>query len=80
MARPIAPFPRFHVGAIVPRIGALLSGEREYRHLERSISVFPPAEEFARLIEQAGLEVSAIERMTFGACVLFVAKKSGGSS
>jgi demethylmenaquinone methyltransferase / 2-methoxy-6-polyprenyl-1,4-benzoquinol methylase len=76
----LAPFARFHVGQVVPRIGALLSGEREYRHLERSITAFPPAEEFAGLIAQAGLESVAIERMTFGACVLFVLRKSGGPS
>lgn len=73
----LAPFARFHVAAIVPRVGALLSGEREYRHLERSISKFPPAEEFAALIDSTALETRLVERMTFGACVLFAATKRG---
>lgn len=75
----LAPFARFHVKEIVPRVGALLSGEREYRHLERSIAAFPPAEEFAQLIDRTGFASTVIERLTFGACVLFIAKKGDAS-
>lgn len=71
----LAPFARFHVSTIVPRIGALFSGESEYRHLETSIAAFPSPEEFGRVIERAGLSMEKIERLTFGACALFVARK-----
>jgi demethylmenaquinone methyltransferase/2-methoxy-6-polyprenyl-1,4-benzoquinol methylase len=70
----LAPFARFHVSTIVPRVGALLSGEREYKHLEDSIAAFPPPEEFARLIESTGLEMERLERLTFGACAMYVAR------
>lgn len=66
---------RFHVHTLVPRIGALLSGEREYRYLQRSIAAFPPAAEFADLMREAGLDVVRVERLTFGVCHLYVAER-----
>jgi demethylmenaquinone methyltransferase/2-methoxy-6-polyprenyl-1,4-benzoquinol methylase len=57
----------------VPRIGALLSGAREYSYLERSISAFPPREEFAALMNRCGLHVVEVTPLAFGACTLYVA-------
>ena len=64
---------RFHTRYIVPRLGALLSGAREYSYLQRSIAAFPPAHEFAALLGRAGLHVLEITPLTFGACTLYVA-------
>jgi demethylmenaquinone methyltransferase/2-methoxy-6-polyprenyl-1,4-benzoquinol methylase len=64
---------RFHTHHVVPRLGALLSGAREYAYLQRSIAAFPSAEAFAALMVEAGLEVLAITPLTFGACTLYVA-------
>jgi demethylmenaquinone methyltransferase / 2-methoxy-6-polyprenyl-1,4-benzoquinol methylase len=64
---------RFHVHTIVPSLGALLSGAREYRYLEQSIAAFPPPEAFAELMKGAGLEVLEIAPLTFGVCHLYVA-------
>lgn len=69
---PFAPFARFHVHTVVPWLGSLISGAREYRYLQRSIAAFPSAAEFARLMEEAGLEVLRVERLTFGVCHLYV--------
>ncbi|HSH46076.1 MAG TPA: class I SAM-dependent methyltransferase, partial [Longimicrobiales bacterium] len=66
---------RFHVHTVVPWIGALLSGEREYRYLQRSIAAFPPAAAFAGMMEGAGLEMVRVERLTFGVCHLYVAER-----
>ncbi len=66
---------RFHVHTLVPRIGALLSGEREYRYLQASIAAFPPAGEFATLMEEAGLRVLRVDRLTFGVAHLYVAER-----
>jgi demethylmenaquinone methyltransferase/2-methoxy-6-polyprenyl-1,4-benzoquinol methylase len=71
----VAPFARFHVHKVVPAIGAWLSGAREYRYLAQSIEAFPPAEEFARMMTSAGLEVLEIVPMTFGACTLYVSAR-----
>ena len=64
---------RFHTHYIVPRIGAFLSGAREYAYLQRSIAAFPPPAEFAALMKQAGLHVVEVIPLTFGACTLYVA-------
>ena len=71
----IAPFARFHVHVLVPRIGALLSGAKEYRYLQRSIEAFPPPDEFAAMMEKAGLEIEKVQPLTFGVCHLYVGIK-----
>jgi demethylmenaquinone methyltransferase / 2-methoxy-6-polyprenyl-1,4-benzoquinol methylase len=79
----MAPLARFHIRTLVPRIGALLSGAKEYRYLQQSIAAFPPAAEFATLMEASGLEMVAVKPFTFGVVHLYVgtpAKASGGAS
>jgi len=71
----LAPLARLHVHRIAPRLGALLSGAREYRYLARSIAAFPPADEVAAMMRDAGLEVIQIKPLTFGVCTLFVAER-----
>lgn len=66
---------RFHMHRVVPFVGALLSGEREYRYLPQSIAAFPKPEAFAAMMREAGLQVSAIVPFTFGVCQLFVGEK-----
>ena len=73
----LAPIARLHVHTLVPWVGALLSGAREYRYLERSIAAFPPPEQFAEMMQQAGLEVAEVRPLTFGACHLFVGERKG---
>ena len=65
---------RLHVRHVVPRLGALLSGSREYRYLQRSIAAFPPAAEFTAMMAEAGLQAISADPMTFGAVVLFVGR------
>jgi len=67
----LGPIARFHVRVLVPRIGALLSGAREYRYLQTSIAAFPPATEFAEKMRRAGLVDVTITPLTFGACTLY---------
>lgn len=66
---------RFHVHRLVPWIGGLLSGSREYRYLQRSIAAFPPALRFVEIMEEAGLAMVRVERMTLGVCHLYVAER-----
>jgi demethylmenaquinone methyltransferase/2-methoxy-6-polyprenyl-1,4-benzoquinol methylase len=70
----IAPFARFHVHTLVPRLGAWLSGAHEYRYLEKSIAAFPAPEDFQAQMERSGLEVLEVCPLMFGACHLFVAR------
>jgi demethylmenaquinone methyltransferase/2-methoxy-6-polyprenyl-1,4-benzoquinol methylase len=69
----LAPMARFHVHTVVPWLGSLISGAREYRYLQQSIAAFPPAEEFGGMMQSAGLDVLDIVRLTFGVCHLYVA-------
>jgi len=64
---------RFHSHVLVPKIGGLLSGAREYAYLQKSVAAFPPAAEFAEQMKRAGLDVISVEPMTFGVCTLYVA-------
>jgi demethylmenaquinone methyltransferase / 2-methoxy-6-polyprenyl-1,4-benzoquinol methylase len=71
----MAPLARLHVHHVVPRLGAWLSGAREYRYLQRSIAAFPAPEAFAAMMEAAGLEAAQVRPMSFGACHLYVAAR-----
>lgn len=66
---------RIHVHHVVPFVGGLLSGQKEYGYLQRSIAAFPPAEEFGERITQAGLELCEIVSLTMGVAHLYVARR-----
>lgn len=71
----LAPFARLHIHHIVPKMGALLSGDKEYAYLAKSIKAFPTPEEFAALMTEAGLKDVRFEPMTFGVAHLYVGTK-----
>ncbi len=71
---------KIHVHHVIPFVGSLLSGKKEYRYLQRSIQAFPPAEVFAGVIAEQGLEVCDVIALTFGTAHLYVARKVGGAS
>src|SRR5262249_29476093 len=58
---PLGALARFHIHTVVPAIGGALSGAKEYSYLQRSIAAFPPSDEFAAMMEAAGLEVLRAE-------------------
>lgn len=64
---------RLHVHHIVPWLGSLLSGSRQYRYLQRSIAAFPSAAEFAQIITASGLALVSCQALTFGVATLYVA-------
>ncbi len=69
-------FARTYVHEIVPRVGAALSGAKEYRYLQRSIEAFPPPDVFTQKMEEAGLSVLEAQPLTFGVAHLFVGTPS----
>lgn len=71
---PLAPLARLHVRHAVPRMGAWLSGDREYRYLAESVAAFPAPEAFLELMAQAGLEDPRVTRMSFDAAHLYVGR------
>jgi demethylmenaquinone methyltransferase/2-methoxy-6-polyprenyl-1,4-benzoquinol methylase len=64
---------RLHTHHIVPRLGAWLSGAREYRYLQSSVAAFPSPADFADLMRASGLEVLDVMPLTFGVCTLYLA-------
>lgn len=76
-SHPLAPFARFYLHQVVPRLGAWLSQERAYRYLQTSIEAFPQPPEFAELMGASGLDVLEVKPLTFGVCCLFVARPAG---
>jgi demethylmenaquinone methyltransferase/2-methoxy-6-polyprenyl-1,4-benzoquinol methylase len=68
----LRPFARLHIHTIVPALGGLISGRKEYRYLERSIAAFPPPSEFVSIIEEAGLVAEQVIKLTFGVAHIFV--------
>ena len=70
----MASLARFHVHHVVPRLGAIISGDKEYRYLQQSIEAFPEAEVFVKMMEDAGLTDVSAERLTFGTAHLYIGK------
>ena len=68
----LAPFARLHVRFVVPWLGALLAGDREYRYLQESIEAFPEPEDFMAMMEAAGLTNVTVSTQTFGAAHLYI--------
>jgi demethylmenaquinone methyltransferase/2-methoxy-6-polyprenyl-1,4-benzoquinol methylase len=68
----MAPLARFHIRQVVPRLGAWISGAKEYRYLQTSIAAFPEPEDFAALMKASGLDVLEVVPLTFGVCNLYV--------
>lgn len=71
---PVSALARLYVHQVVPRIGAFLSGAREYRYLQESIEAFPPAPAFVKMMESAGLTDVTVRPLAFGACHLYVGR------
>ncbi|RDV36258.1 bifunctional demethylmenaquinone methyltransferase/2-methoxy-6-polyprenyl-1,4-benzoquinol methylase UbiE [Bradymonadaceae bacterium TMQ3] len=64
---------RFYIHHVVPRIGGLISGSKEYRYLQESIAAFPTADAFANLMREVGLTNVNASTLSFGAVNLFTA-------
>ena len=66
---------KVYIRKIVPWIGAMLSGSKEYKYLQESIAAFPNNEEFTKMMRSAGFAEAEAHPLTFGVCTLFVGTK-----
>ena len=71
----LSPFARLHMRYVMPQIGAIVAGRKEYRYLQESIDGFPTPEDFSQLMVDAGLVSVEATPLTFGAAWLFVGKR-----
>ena len=64
----LKPFIKVHLNWVIPRLGALITGNSAaYRYLPASTQAFKAAEEIASLMKEAGFTEVAFERHMFGA-------------
>jgi demethylmenaquinone methyltransferase/2-methoxy-6-polyprenyl-1,4-benzoquinol methylase len=75
-----APAARLYVHRVVPILGRLLSGRAAYEYLQASIGAFPPAAEFAALMQSACGAPVQVRRFPFGAAHLYVAAIADGKA
>jgi demethylmenaquinone methyltransferase/2-methoxy-6-polyprenyl-1,4-benzoquinol methylase len=75
---PIRPFYNLHNKYIIPRLGALVSGQEEaYQYLIESIKRFPSQEEMKSLIQQAGFSKVNYQNLFFGIACIHIGIKKG---
>ncbi|OLL26749.1 2-methoxy-6-polyprenyl-1,4-benzoquinol methylase, mitochondrial [Neolecta irregularis DAH-3] len=75
---PLASLYRQYSFSVIPLIGQLIAGDRDsYQYLVESIEKFPKQEDFAKLIEDAGFEISGNgwEDLTFGVAAIHTGLK-----
>lgn len=69
-------FYRFFLGVLVPFIGFLSTGNWvAYRHLGKSILLFPDKKRFLKMLRQAGFRNIVFRSMAFGAVTLYITQK-----
>jgi demethylmenaquinone methyltransferase / 2-methoxy-6-polyprenyl-1,4-benzoquinol methylase len=68
---------RWYFRNILPRIGQLLSGNKQaaYRYLPESVSEFPCGERLAAMMKSCGLDRVTWKPLTFGIATLYVGTK-----
>ena len=68
----LTPFAKLHIHWVIPILGTLLSSSKEYWYLQKSIAAFPPASEFATVMQDAGLKDIKVHKLTLGTAHLYV--------
>lgn len=70
--RPFRALYLFYFRHILPRIGALISGDAHaYRYLNETVETFPYGEDFCDLMRNAGFEAVTATPLTFGIASLY---------
>src|SRR5579859_4459452 len=76
-AGPLAGIFRFYFRHVLPRIGAVISGNSEaYAYLPNSVRKFPSPPELASLMEKCGFADVRIASWNFGSVILHSARRS----
>lgn len=71
----------FYFRNILPRIGALISGDSyAYRYLNETVETFPYGEDFCQLMRDAGFESVTATPLTFGIASLYQGERGSVDS
>jgi len=66
----------FYFRHILPRLGAVISGDRSaYRYLNETVETFPYGEAFCRLMTEAGFHSVVAHPLTFGIATIYQGDK-----
>ena len=66
----------FYLHAVLPRVGAFLTGyKKAYRYLSSTVRAFPFGERFSRIMAQVGFEDVTRYELTMGAATIYVGFK-----
>jgi len=71
----------FYFRNVLPRIGALISGDSyAYRYLNETVETFPYGEDFCQLMREAGFEDVSATPLTFGIASLYQGERPADAS
>ena len=66
----------FHLRGILPRLGAMISGDSyAYRYLNETVETFPYGEQFCDLMQQTGFTEIQVAPLTFGIATIYHGSK-----
>jgi demethylmenaquinone methyltransferase/2-methoxy-6-polyprenyl-1,4-benzoquinol methylase len=61
---------------VLPVYGRLISKDQSaYSYLTKTIEAFPQGERMMEIFKKAGFSEASFQRLTFGICTLYMAKK-----
>jgi demethylmenaquinone methyltransferase/2-methoxy-6-polyprenyl-1,4-benzoquinol methylase len=66
----------FYFKRVLPKVGGWISGQPQaYSYLPKSVGEFYSVEQLYSLIEDAGLVMKTVKKLTFGVTVAYLAEK-----
>jgi demethylmenaquinone methyltransferase/2-methoxy-6-polyprenyl-1,4-benzoquinol methylase len=69
---------QFYFKYILPLIGRMISKDQSaYTYLPQSVNAFPEGEKFVQILKNVGFTGADCERLSFGICSVYTAKKAG---
>lgn len=72
---------RLYLRLVAPRIGRMLSSNREaYQYLNDSVRAFPEGEPFIRILDSCGYIHTRLRRLSLGICSLYIGEKAPDSN
>ena len=72
---------RLYLRLVAPRIGRMLSSNREaYQYLNDSVRAFPEGEQFIRILDGCGYVNTRLKRLSLGICSLYIGEKAADSN
>jgi len=69
---------QFYFKYILPLIGRMISKDQSaYTYLPQSVNAFPEGDKFVQILKNVGFTGAEFERLSFGICSVYTAKKAG---